>query len=59
MSTWFDFLIDGLIDRGWEQSAIDTCLFTKYGIIIVVYVDNLILLSPSKARTQYKIKYLQ
>ena len=35
------------------------CLFTKSGMIIIVYVDNAILLSPSKAKIQYEIKSLQ
>jgi hypothetical protein len=45
--TWFDFLRDGLVKRGWKSSDIDTCLFTKDGIILVVYVDDAILISPS------------
>ena len=44
----FYFLKDVLIDRVWEPLTIDTCLFTKSEIIIIVYVDNAILLSPSK-----------
>ena len=30
--TWFDFLREGLLQRGWKQSKIDECLFTKNGI---------------------------
>ena len=43
----------------WEQSTIDICLFTKSGIILIVYVDNTILISPSKAKIQHEIKSLQ
>ena len=39
--------------------TIDNLLFTKSGIILIVYVDGDILLSPSKARIQYSIKSLQ
>ena len=50
------FLKGGLIDRGWEQSTIDTFTFTKSGIILVVYVDDAILLLLSNAKIQYEIK---
>ena len=57
--TWFDFLKKGLISRGWQQSAIDTCLFTKKGIVLIVYVDYAILISPDKSLIDLEIKSLQ
>lgn len=57
--TWFDFLRVGLIERGWKQSDIDTCLFTKEGIILIVYVDDAILISPDKHKIDAEIKSLQ
>ena len=39
--------------------TIDTCLLTKSGIILIVYVDDAILLSLSKANIQYEIKSLK
>ena len=44
--TWFDFPKKGLIERGWSPSEIDPCLFTKNGILLIVYVDGAILISP-------------
>ena len=56
---WFDLLKYGLVNRGWKPSTIDTCLLSKSGIILIVYVDYYILLSPSKENIQYKINLLQ
>ena len=57
--SWYDLLKYILVNRGWKQSTIDTCLFSKSGIILIVYVDYYILLLPSKANIQYKINPLQ
>ena len=57
-STWFDFFKYVLINRGCGQSTIDNCLFKKSSIIIIVYVDDSILLSPSKVKIRYETKSL-
>jgi hypothetical protein len=57
--TWFDFLKKGLVERGWKPSAIDGCLFTKDGIMLIVYVDDAILISPYKSLIHKEIKSLQ
>ena len=57
--TYFDFFKDGLRNRGCEKSTIYTLLFTKYVILIIVYVQDAILLLPSKANIQYEINSLQ
>ena len=57
--TWFDFLNKGLLERGWKQSEIDSCLFTKDGILLVVYVDDAIIISPHKTLIDIEIKSLQ
>jgi hypothetical protein len=57
--TWFDYLHEGLLRRGWKASDVDTCLFTKDEIILVVYVDDAILISPNKERIDQEIKSLQ
>ena len=36
-NNWFDLHKERLIDRGWQKLTIDTLLFTKSGIIIIVY----------------------
>ena len=57
--TWFDYLRNGLEKRGWVRSEVDKCLFTKNGIILVVYVDDAILISPYKSLIQREISSLQ
>jgi hypothetical protein len=57
--TWFDFLRKGLTKRGWKQSTIDECLFTKKGIILVVYVDDALLISPNEQLINDEIKSIQ
>jgi hypothetical protein len=57
--TWFDFLKKGLLERGWKPSTIDGCLFTKDGILLVVYVDDVILISPHKCLITNEIASLQ
>lgn len=57
--TWFDFLSKGLEERGWKPSEIDTCLFTKPGIILMVYVDDAILISADEKLIESEIKSLQ
>jgi hypothetical protein len=57
--TWFDYMKKGLLARGWEPSEIDDCLFTKKGIIIVVYIDDAILISSNKIQIQEEIVSLQ
>jgi hypothetical protein len=57
--TWGQFLHKGLIDRGWKQSNIDSCLYTKKGIILVLYVDDACLLSPDKNLINTEIASLQ
>jgi len=56
--TWFEYLRTGLVDRGWKQSEIDTCMFTKRGIILILYVDDGILISPSKVLIDQEVKSL-
>ena len=36
--TWFDFLKKGLLERGWKLSKINLCLFSKFRILLFVYV---------------------
>ena len=46
--TWNDFLKKGIIQRGWIQSNIDGCLFTKNGMLLILYVDDAYFISPYK-----------
>ena len=38
--TWHEYLRDGLLRRGFKQSQVDPCLFTKGNVLIVMYVDK-------------------
>jgi len=44
--TFFDHLRTGLIERGFQQSAVDPCLFMKDAMLCVVYVDDTIFAGP-------------
>ena len=57
--TWNQHLKQGLIKRGWNQSPIDECLFTKRGIMLILYVDDACLISPSNEQIDKEIKSLQ
>ena len=57
--TWFEFLRQGLEKRRWQRSQVDECLFTKKGIMLIVYVDDAILISPYKSMIQREIRSLQ
>ena len=37
---WFEWLRNGLIKRGFTQCVNEPCLFSKNGVIILVYVDD-------------------
>ena len=53
--TWFGLLKNILVYRVWEQFTIDTCLLTKSGISLIVYVNGFILILPSKTNIQNEI----
>ena len=48
--TWNQHLHKGLLSRGWIQSKIDECLYMKDGIILILYMDNACLVSPSRSK---------
>ena len=43
--TWYKYVSKGLIDRGWKMSTIDNCLFIKWDMLILIYVDDAIIVS--------------
>jgi histone deacetylase 1/2 len=45
---WFEKLKQGLTDRGFSPLAIDPCLYLKANMILLTYVDDCIIFSPSK-----------
>jgi hypothetical protein len=46
-NNWFHHLQQSLLDRNFTQSAIDPCLFIRNNCIIVIYVDDCLLFTPS------------
>ena len=45
--TWYLHLKSGLTKCGWKQSVTDSCLFTKDNVILILYVDDTIIISPN------------
>lgn len=45
---WFNYLKDGLEERGFKQSNVDPCLFVRKDVILLMYVDDCIILSKSQ-----------
>jgi histone deacetylase 1/2 len=57
--TWFDCIRAGLIKRGFQQSTVDPCLFTKDSVVLILYVDDAALLSPYESAINKVIASLQ
>ena len=57
--TWNHHLKHGLLKRGWKQSTIDECLFTKSGLLLILYVDDACIISPSQSKIVAEITSLK
>ena len=44
---WFKKLKQGLMGQGFTPSEIDPCLYLKKNMVLLTYVDNCIIISPS------------
>jgi len=55
---WFRHLSEGLRCEGFHQSETDSCLFLRDDCIVVVYVDDCLLFSPSSTVIGNVITYL-
>jgi hypothetical protein len=44
---WNEYLVAGLVERGFIPSTVDECVFYKGKTILLVYVDDAILCGPS------------
>lgn len=55
---WFRHLSEGLRCEGFHQSETDSCLFLRDDCIVVVYVDDCLLFSPSSTVIGDVITYL-
>ena len=56
--TFFEKLREGLIERGYQPSSLDPCLFMKKGIICVVYVDDTIFAGADEKVLESEIQAL-
>ncbi len=45
---WFEKLKQGLVDQGFTPSDINPCLYLQENMVLLVYVDDCIIISPSK-----------
>jgi Reverse transcriptase (RNA-dependent DNA polymerase) len=44
---WNQYLHDGLLARGFRQSAVDMCLYYRKDVALLIYTDDGILIGPS------------
>ena len=58
-ANWFEMLRDNLMKEGFKQSCIDPCLFLREDMIIVTYVDDCLIFSPSKEKIDKLLERLK
>jgi len=46
---WNQYLHDGLLARGFKQSKVDMCVYYFESVVLMIYVDDGILIGPSKS----------
>ena len=56
---WSQYLTKGLKARGFVQSTIDECVFYRGKLILMIYVDDCILMSPNNQDIDDVISLLQ
>ena len=47
---WFDCIKGGLINHGFKQSVINSCLFTCSSSIMIIYVDDIIIATETESQ---------
>lgn len=55
---WYNTLTDELLKTGFKQSSVDKCLFIRHDCIIIVYVDDCLLFSPTDSVLDDMISFL-
>ena len=58
-ATWFNHLKQGLLRRDFKQSEVDPCLFYKTDLVLIVYVDDCIMMTPKPNLVDEFIKDMQ
>ncbi len=56
---WFEKLKQGLTDHGFTPSDIDPCLYLKNIMVLLTYVDDCVIISPSKVSIDCLILLMQ
>ena len=56
---WFEYIKEGLSERGFTQSQIDPCVFYRKDAIIVMYVDDCLVMSENLRVVDDIVKSLQ
>ena len=57
--TWLERCRKGMIDRGFQSSTIDPCLFHKWSIVIVLCVDDACMFGAYKEKIKSLLKSLK
>ena len=57
--TWFEHLTDGLRDMGFRATESDPCIFVQRTNVIILYVDDCIILSKTKAEADKIFRELE
>jgi hypothetical protein len=56
---WFEKLKQGLVDQGFTPSEINPCLYLKEIMVLLTYLDDCIIISPSKVSIDHLISSMQ
>eukprot|EP00043_Microstomoeca_roanoka_P020225 m.240936 g.240936 ORF g.240936 m.240936 type:complete len:1206 (-) comp17131_c4_seq9:277-3894(-) len=56
---WYDHIAGVLTTMGWKRAQSDGCLFLKEGCKLLVYVDDMLLITPTKGQAQYIVRQLE
>ena len=56
---WYEKLRNGLLDRGFLMSKVDTCLFMSKTVICVVYLDDCLFWARSQSDIDNVMKYFK
>jgi histone deacetylase 1/2 len=56
---WYKHLTDDLLQHGFCQSQVNKCLFIRHDCIILIYVDDCLIFSPSQTTLQEITSHLE
>jgi len=57
--TWYEHIRDGLIRHGFKISSVDPYLFTKGKVLLILYVDDAVIISPDKEAIKQVVQSLE